>query len=564
MLGLGSPEVGAAAPRGGDDVSLADLLGDFGEGAKTSAAAVVPASWGAGAGAAAASPAATFKQFTSTGAPAPGGVAAGPSLEDSPWEFAAAPLVRMPPRPRAVFLADDDADAPPLPRVPLGQPVAQPATGNGLAASKERLGALRPATAPGGGLARLPATRAPSSFYGAPARGLDPAGASSSAAAALRGGNPMLAALLQRKASGDAPAARPLRRDRSDASLPASDGARRAPAAKKRRKAVIDSEDDSEEEEEEAVTDSDGDTPAPKARPAAAGGAAGEAAEGVEGDGGDDEAAAEEEEGGSDSGASSGDEEELYGDTLEECGRIAAGLRSALGAAGSADRVAATDAGGSEALRLVTAAQVRAACTDGAPAAKAAACPELKGYQLVGVNFLLLLHTQGVEGAILADEMGCVPPSSPQISRSLARSRFSSQHDPAFCLRSLIPCDAVFFSRRLGKTAQAISFLAAVNARRSMEGHPPQPHMVIAPASVLENWARELDRWAPALRVVTYHGPARQTVRQTIEKHMARERDAGEDDPQPPFEVILCCYTMFERDTADQQDDRKWLVRMPA
>ena len=116
----------------------------------------------------------------------------------------------------------------------------------------------------------------------------------------------------------------------------------------------------------------------------------------------------------------------------------------------------------------------------------------------------------------------------------------------------------------MGKTAQAISFLAAVNARRSMEGHPPQPHMVIAPASVLENWARELDRWAPALRVVTYHGPARQTVREKIEKHMARERDAGEDDPQPPFDVILCCYTMFERDTADQQDDRKWLVRMPA
>ena len=29
----------------------------------------------------------------------------------------------------------------------------------------------------------------------------------------------------------------------------------------------------------------------------------------------------------------------------------------------------------------------------------------LKPYQLVGVNFLLLLHTQGITGAILADEM---------------------------------------------------------------------------------------------------------------------------------------------------------------
>jgi SWI/SNF-related matrix-associated actin-dependent regulator 1 of chromatin subfamily A len=206
---------------------------------------------------------------------------------------------------------------------------------------------------------------------------------------------------------------RPRRRARSAASLPASDGARRAPAAKKRRTVRIDS-DASDEEEEEAVTDSDGDTPAPKARPASQGGAAGEAGDG-EGDGGEDAEAAEEE-GGSDGGGSSADEEELYGDTLEECGRIAAGLRSALGAAGSAERVAATDAGGSDALRLVSAAQVRAACTEDAPAAKAAACPELKGYQLVGVNFLLLLHKQGVEGAILADEMGCVPSHSSRTS----------------------------------------------------------------------------------------------------------------------------------------------------
>jgi hypothetical protein len=28
--------------------------------------------------------------------------------------------------------------------------------------------------------------------------------------------------------------------------------------------------------------------------------------------------------------------------------------------------------------------------------------------------------------------------------------------------------------------------------------------------------------------------------------------------------VLLCCYTAFERDTADQQDDRKWLVRTHA
>jgi hypothetical protein len=134
-----------------------------------------------------------------------------------------------------VFLEEDDVDAPPLPRVPLGQPVAQPAAAGGFA-SKERLGALRPATAPGGGLPRLPATQAPASFYGAPPRGVDPAGASSSAAAAARSGNHALVALIPRKAAGDAPG-RTLRRDRSDASLPASDGGGRREPAKKRRKA---------------------------------------------------------------------------------------------------------------------------------------------------------------------------------------------------------------------------------------------------------------------------------------------------------------------------------------
>jgi SWI/SNF-related matrix-associated actin-dependent regulator 1 of chromatin subfamily A len=142
--------------------------------------------------------------------------------------------------------------------------------------------------------------------------------------------------------------------------------------------------------------------------------------------------------------------------------------------------------------------------------------PELKSYQIVGVNFLLLLHSRDVEGAILADEMG------------------------------------------LGKTAQAICFLAAVRARRAAEGLAPQPHLVIAPASVLENWGRELATWAPALRCVTFHGAGRVALRRELEERM--QHAAGSAAPPPPFDVLLCCYTAFERDTADAMDDRKWLV----
>jgi len=95
-----------------------------------------------------------------------------------------------------------------------------------------------------------------------------------------------------------------------------------------------------------------------------------------------------------------------------------------------------------------------------------------------------------------------------------------------------------------------------VSARRHAAGLPTEPHLVICPASVLENWARELATWAPALRVRTFHGAGRVGVRNEIDDAMDEEED---ENVGPPFDVLLCCYTAFERETGDQQDDRKWL-----
>lgn len=49
------------------------------------------------------------------------------------------------------------------------------------------------------------------------------------------------------------------------------------------------------------------------------------------------------------------------------------------------------------------------------------------------------------------------------------------------------------------------------------EGLSNGPFLVVVPASVLPNWASELARWAPGLRVATYAGPepARAAVYQT-------------------------------------------------
>ncbi|XP_060707493.1 SWI/SNF-related matrix-associated actin-dependent regulator of chromatin subfamily A containing DEAD/H box 1-like isoform X2 [Hemiscyllium ocellatum] len=83
---------------------------------------------------------------------------------------------------------------------------------------------------------------------------------------------------------------------------------------------------------------------------------------------------------------------------------------------------------------------------------------ELKPYQLVGLNWLVLLNKHRVNG-ILADEMG------------------------------------------LGKTVQAISFLAYLY----QEGDKG-PHLIIVPASTLDNWIRELKQWCPDLKVLLYYG----------------------------------------------------------
>ena len=70
----------------------------------------------------------------------------------------------------------------------------------------------------------------------------------------------------------------------------------------------------------------------------------------------------------------------------------------------------------------------------------------LKNYQLVGLNWLRVLHDTDVNG-ILADEMG------------------------------------------LGKTIQLISFLAHLVEAHNCRG----PHLIICPASVVSNWQVPFD-----------------------------------------------------------------------
>jgi superfamily II DNA or RNA helicase len=86
----------------------------------------------------------------------------------------------------------------------------------------------------------------------------------------------------------------------------------------------------------------------------------------------------------------------------------------------------------------------------------------LRLYQRLGVAWLWHLHRLGL-GGILADEMG------------------------------------------LGKTLQALALLAAVRA----DPGTAAPSLVVCPASLLENWRRESEKFTPFLRTVVHHGESR-------------------------------------------------------
>jgi len=86
----------------------------------------------------------------------------------------------------------------------------------------------------------------------------------------------------------------------------------------------------------------------------------------------------------------------------------------------------------------------------------------LRGYQRIGAAWLWHLYGHGL-GGILADEMG------------------------------------------LGKTIQALALIACVRSEGDTEG----PALVVGPASLVENWAREAARFVPELAAVRHHGPKR-------------------------------------------------------
>ena len=92
---------------------------------------------------------------------------------------------------------------------------------------------------------------------------------------------------------------------------------------------------------------------------------------------------------------------------------------------------------------------------------------ELREYQRRGVDWLYWMSRNNI-GAVLADDMG------------------------------------------LGKTLQLLALLAVEKDARAKAGEEtPGPTLVVAPTSVVDNWAREAARFVPSFSVLVHHGTER-------------------------------------------------------
>ncbi len=131
---------------------------------------------------------------------------------------------------------------------------------------------------------------------------------------------------------------------------------------------------------------------------------------------------------------------------------------------------------------------------------------ELRPYQVRGFSWLTFLKKFGL-GACLADDMGLG--KTIQFIALLLHER-RSKLEPSVKNRS-----AVF------QTADQMSAL--------------RPTLLICPTSVVGNWQREIQRFAPSLRVMIHHG-----VERLSEKAFAKEAQA--------HDVVISTYALAHRD----------------
>ncbi|GAB2567071.1 DEAD/DEAH box helicase [Nocardia heshunensis] len=120
---------------------------------------------------------------------------------------------------------------------------------------------------------------------------------------------------------------------------------------------------------------------------------------------------------------------------------------------------------------------------------------QLRPYQQRGLTWLATMSRLGC-GAILADDMG------------------------------------------LGKTVQVLALLVHEREKATAAGESVGPTLLVCPMSVVGNWQRETERFAPDLRVLVHHGPGRRS---------GAELDAAVADS----DLVVTTYALLARDVEE-------------
>jgi len=96
---------------------------------------------------------------------------------------------------------------------------------------------------------------------------------------------------------------------------------------------------------------------------------------------------------------------------------------------------------------------------------------------------------------------------------------------------------------------------ANVSMRRNDEETSPStrlPHLVVVPASVVSNWEREFETFAPNLHVVKYHGT--QEEREELKNYLKRYQPKNRRPDTSMIDVILTSITYFQKETSVDRD----------
>ncbi|KAE9411430.1 hypothetical protein BT96DRAFT_12158 [Gymnopus androsaceus JB14] len=204
-------------------------------------------------------------------------------------------------------------------------------------------------------------------------------------------------------------------------------------------------------------------------------------------------------------------------EVLEECEEIGATLRSSIAswtASSSKGKEKQVDSSTDEvedgALNLHSMSALKEQKPKGYISEQPASLSEsvkLKEYQLLGLNWLHLLYRSNLS-CILADEMG------------------------------------------LGKTVQVISFLALLRERGNKG-----PHLIVVPASTLENWCREFARFASSVSIQVYYGAKNERVE--LRQSLLDSRRCKTGNEEDGWDVLITTYNLAQGDS-----DRKFFRRI--